>query len=738
MTDRPNLHQLAQRVGILPEYYDICGVLHRTADQTYESLLSAMGFLASSEQAAQRSLDRLDVQVMERMLAPARVVRWSAPEARLLPVRFPLALAGQRLSWHLQLQYETGQTLSARGTVSDCAGAGSIELPSLPPMGYHRLQLTVTAKGGGERTAQGKLIVVPDRCVSVRDMLGNARVFGVIANLYSVRSGRNWGAGDLSDMCNLCRWTACNGGDFLGVNPLHTLRNAGHDVSPYSPVSRLHHNVIYLDPTVVPEFEVCTAVRELVQSNEFCCVLQALRAADRVEYEAAAALKMRVMRLLFDEFKRRARHEGAARAAALAEYCAVGGEPLRRFGLFSALEEHFSSRFGAPRHWRHWPAEYRHPESMAVRAFAEAHSLDIEFHQFLQFELDRQLGAAETTARDLGMRIGLYQDLAIGSAASGSDAWANPGLFVVGARVGAPPDDYSKAGQDWGLPPIHPLKLAEQGFEYWTQLLRASFAHSGALRIDHVMGLLRQYWVPPGATPLDGAYVRYPADELFGILALESARHRALVIGEDLGTVPQGFAQLLEQWGLLSCEVLYFQRDADQGFLSQSSYSSRSLVTTTTHDHVPIAGFLSGADLELRRSVGAIHSDEALKSERSSRRKDQQALFRRLASSGLIHTDVADGGLPDDGQSIVARNSEIVRAVYGFLAGTPAPLVGLMLDDLLGEEEPVNLPGLGAEQHASWSRRMTVPIEDLDCHPMAQAALAGVTERVEPVRCSRR
>lgn len=734
MTDRPHLHTLARRVGILPEYHDISGVLHRTSDATHAALLAAMGLNGQTEEAALRELEHLDIGLADRMLPAVRVVRRSSPDARLLRVRLPRDLSGER-EWHLEVQTESGESLRASGRVTPTNGEASIEMPALPLPGYHELRLQLAASGV-ERSGTCRYIVVPDRCSTVQDVLGAQRVFGVIANLYSVRSEGNWGIGDFSDLAELCRWTGRKGGHFFGVNPLHALRNLGHDVSPYSPTSRLFRNVIYLDPTAVPEFATSAHARKFIESSEFQGAIADLRTSERVDYAAVRKLKLRVMQLLFSEFRDPINYT-TARSAEFAAYCARGGETLQRFCVFSALEEHFADHFRTPRDWRRWPAEYRCPDSPAVAEFARTHPQDVEFHQFMQFELARQLGEAAAAARQSGMRVGLYQDLAIGSAPSGSDTWANPGLFVVGARVGAPPDEYSRAGQDWGLPPIHPLRLAEQRFAYWTQLLRANFDHSGALRIDHAMGLLRQFWIPPGATPREGAYVRYPAEELFGILALESLRHRAIVIGEDLGTVPAGFKQLLEDWGILSCEVMYFQRDAARSFFPASAYSSRALVTSTTHDHVPLPGFFSAADLQLRRKVDDGFTQDDHAAAESDRRDDRRALIRCLAAPGLLSSAAAEA---DHGKTPAAAGAdvaELTEAVYRFLADTPAPLLGLMLDDLLGEEEPVNLPGVGQEQHPSWSRRMTAGIEELDQHRLAAAALAGAAERAEPERCHR-
>jgi 4-alpha-glucanotransferase len=332
----------------------------------------------------------------------------------------------------------------------------------------------------------------------------------------------------------------------------------------------------------------------------------------------------------------------------------------------------------------------------------------VDFHCYVQFELDRQLGAVAEEADGLG--LGLLGDLALGSAPDGADTWMFPELFVEGARLGAPPDDYSATGQEWGLPPIDPLRLAADGYRYWTLLLRHALQHMGALRLDHVMGLFRQFWIPRGRPAADGAYVRFPAEELLGILALESERRGAVIIGEDLGTVPPGLPARLARRGVLSTRVLYFQRGRT-GFRPAARYSPRALVTATTHDHPPLAAFWTGRDLELRHAAGALSAVELAEAQRT-REGERRSLLRRLQREGHW----APGRPLND-------TFAVVGAVHRFLARTPAPLLGVMLDDLTGETDPVNLPGVGQDRYANWSRRSRISLDTLRESPAGIAAL---------------
>ncbi|TMA14104.1 MAG: 4-alpha-glucanotransferase, partial [Deltaproteobacteria bacterium] len=309
-----------------------------------------------------------------------------------------------------------------------------------------------------------------------------------------------------------------------------------------------------------------------------------------------------------------------------------------------------------------------------------------------------------------GLRIGIYQDLAIGSAPGGSDTWAFPELFVTRAAIGAPPDGYSKDGQNWGLPPIDPGALRAGRYRYFIRLVKNALRHAGALRIDHAVGLFRQFWIPEGLSGKEGAYVRFPADDLLGILALESRRQGAIVVGEDLGTVPAEVPSALHARGVLSSRVLYFERDANGRFLRASEYERDSLTTANTHDMPTLEGFFRGRDIDIKREVGLIASDEDAKRAREERRREKRELFRRLSNEGLLQPGDSD-------------DSQVRAAVHAFLERTPASLVGIALDDLLGEEEPVNVPGVTPEKFESWTRKLHQPVEQWTCDDDVEGAL---------------
>ena len=716
------LRALAARVGIAAAYDDVEGRRHETGDATRERLLAAMGFAVADDAAARAELAALEARERARLLAPTRVAidgeRGEGAPGEVL-ARVDPAAAGGAIEWALALEHEDGTVARAGGRGrADGDGTLRLALPGAPPTGYHALRLVVR-DGGGEHAATQRLIVVPPRCADPAARLAGQRVVGLTANLYTVRSARNWGVGDVADLRALLALARDAGAAFVGVNPLHALRNADGDISPYSPVSRLWRNPIYLDVETVPELVAdephAAAARALLARDDFRRRVAALRDGTHVDYPGTMACKSAVLELLHRAF--RAGGEGARRA--YADWVRAAGAPLERFATFRALDERLRPE-GAG-WWREWPAELQDPRSAAVARFRAEHEERVDFHRWCQWALDRQLADAAADARALGLPVGLYQDLAIGASPAGSDVWSEPDLFLRGVSVGAPPDPLGPEGQNWGLPPIDPRRLQERGYDYWVALVRAAMAHAGALRIDHVLGLFRQFWIPEGMRGADGAYVRFPTDDLLGILALESARAGALVVGEDLGTVPPEVPPSLARWGVLSSKVLYFERDGDGSFRPPRRYPAMALATVNTHDLAPVAGWWRGRDVELRVAVGQVAADDAERV-RGERARERWLLLRLLCDEGLLDPAVLAGEAP------LPEEAAVRALLHTLLRRTPSWMVGLSLDDLAGEVEPVNLPGVGLDGFASWSRRMRLPLERLRTDPAVRLALGA--ERV--------
>jgi 4-alpha-glucanotransferase len=718
-TERPLLRKLATRMGILPSYLDQTGEsLRYTSDTTAERLLAAMGLDASTEERAAATLRRQRHARRREWIEPVRVVRQRSRKLSRVRVRVPATHADQ-VHWTLTLRTEEG--MESRWVGMTQGGASrriELALPTVPPMGYHDLTIEFAC---GDVVCRGtqRLIVVPAQATAPEVALRGRRGYGITANLYTTRSARNWGAGDLGDLSMLARWVARQGGTFVGVNPLHAIRNAGYDVSPYSPISRLFRNAIYLRADSVPEFSHDVWAQERVASPEFQRELAELREAPMVDYGRVMALRTPVLESLHRTFVAREVGEGTERAHAYHAYRERENPQLTQFATFMAISELHGPDA------RLWPDPLRNANSAAVDEIRRELADRVDYHRWLQFELDRQLGDAAMEASREGLSLGLYQDLAVGSAPSGSDVWAHPELFLQGATVGAPPDMYSDEGQNWGLPAINPHVLRATKYDYWVRLLRSGFRHTGALRIDHALGLFRMFWVPLGESAREGAYVKSFSEELFGILALESVRHGALVVGEDLGTVPPEVPKVLQGWGVLGSKVAVFERDFHSGrFRSAREYPRLSLATVNTHDLPPLVGWLGERDIQLRSELGDLADPVQRETMRRGRAIDRTALISSLTEEGLL-TD-------KDLANLTAE--AVISAIHAFVRRTPAALVGLSLDDLAYESEPVNIPGVWQDKYPSWQRRMQVPLEVLLDDPRTVAALG----HEKPVRSSAR
>jgi len=559
------------------------------------------------------------------------------------------------------------------------------------------------------------------RCFDAETLLGDRSVFGIFANLYSVRSegagGRpaSAGFGNLGDLADLVDLAAAEGAAFVGINPLHaTLRRPGR-FCPYAPVSRLFRDPLYLDPERVPELASHPEARRTLASPAWQQRAEALRRSDALDVAAAEGVLFELLRPLHSAFRSGEGDAADERRRAFAAYRDAQGPALVDFATFEALADRLEATH-RERSARSWPAEFRRSDAPAVERFRAEHAAEVEWHAWLQFELDRQLDAVSRAADRAGLAVGLYTDLALGSSGGGSDVWSSPHLFARGVSVGAPPDAFSPQGQDWSFPPLDPHALGRDGFAFWRRLLDANLRHAGALRIDHALGLRRLFWIPEGGTPRDGAYVRYPTDDLLSVLADVSRSHRALLIAEDLGTVPEGFSAELQARGLLSSRVLLFERD-DAGFLPSSSYPRHCLATANTHDLPPLAALIGDEDLVLRRRAGQIPDDASLERLGRERGIERRQLTRRLAADGWLRSEADPAGAED-----------LAAAVTAFLCASPARLVGIALDDLAGEREPINLPGVPPERHPSWTRRMRDPLPAVFASSRARRIFAAVPE----------
>jgi (1->4)-alpha-D-glucan 1-alpha-D-glucosylmutase len=733
---RPDaLGWLAASAGILPEYLDVRGERHVTSGETQRALLAAMGIPVATDDDAIAALAEREARAWRRRLEPVAVFTEHAPQPAV-SLTLPASLARQSLAWTLTL--ESGDT--SRGTLV-AADLPSIaehrvgdtrftryrfDLPrvrgALGP-GYHRFELEAA---NAEDRAETTLIVAPARCYEPPALERGGRIWGPAVQLYSIRSRRNWGVGDLTDLKHVVEFAAAAGAGIVGLNPLHALSSAApQHASPYDPSSRLFGNPLYIDVEAVPEFAHCESARRAVANADFQSKLHWLRGGELVGYRVSFAAKREVMELLYRCFRERHRGRGDERDRAFAAYLASGGDALRRYALFEAIaDKMYNEGIADAGDWREWPVAFRDVNGKTASAFAEAHVERVEFHAYLQWQFDAQLDAAAERSTTLGQSVGLLQDLAIGINPGGSESWSDPSLYAVRASVGAPPDPYNAAGQNWGLPPLIPERLRDAAYAPFIATLRRNMRAAGALRIDHVMGLLRLYWVPAGAPADSGAYVRYPFDELLAVLALESQRNRCMVIGEDLGTVPDEARAGLARVGALSSRPLYFARESDGEFIAPAAYPRDAVVSAGTHDLPTLKGFWVGADLDARESLSAfpLPGDRyAQNVERTGQRRQLLHALQReaLLPQGIDPYHAAHGDwLP-----------ELALAVQRYLARTPAKIHLVAMEDAFGQVEQVNLPGT-VDELPNWRRKLMRDLEDW-------SADAGVRALIDAVRSER-
>ncbi len=702
------LQRLADLCGISPDYHDIWGNRHTVSDLTRRRLLAAMHLPVEGDLAA--LVLELENRDWLRPLAPAMVVKAQA-EPQRIEVTLPAALLQRSFEWALTLENgecQNGGFIPADlEAVAERSVAGTsyqrrrLTLPLPLSTGYHRFELGGLGQEP-EIRARMRLIVAPNECYQPPALREGRRIWGPAVQLYGLRSQRNWGIGDFTDLKMLLDLAADAGAGIVGVNPLHALfPDQPGQFSPYSPSSRLFVNILYLDVAAIPDFRE----RDLDADPDFLASLRRLRECELVDYEAVSALKLAALDLAYRHFRDYHLATATDRGLAFRRFCAEAGDALASHALFEALQAHFRARDAAVWGWPAWPPEYHDPHGPAVAAFARTHAVETDFYAYLQWQAELQLAGAGERSRGLGLGVGLYQDLAVGASPGGAETWASQDVYAGGAHAGAPPDDFNLHGQDWGLPPFVPHRLRDAAYAPFIATLRANMRHCGALRIDHVMNLTRLFWVPAGASAAEGAYVSYPLDDLLGILALESQRNRCLVIGEDLGTVPDGLRPRLKAMGVLSYRPLFFARDDNGDFQPPAHFPDRALVCIGTHDLPTLRGFWLGHDLAARAALGLFPSEELRTSLMAARTRDRPRLLQALAREHLLPE-----GMSTDPDTLPDITFELAVAVHRYLARSPAGVMAVQPEDVFGVIEQANLPG-SINEHPNWRRKLPLELE---------------------------
>ncbi len=697
------LDRLARAAGIAPDWYDIAGNRHVVPDETKAALLADMGFPAASAGEARESLGGLADEIDRRPLPYTLVAR----EGEAIEVRIPLN--GGRMPAALLVEREDGEVAQFRlgrnlelKTVTALDGRRSeIAVAKLPPQPIGRHSLLLDSRP----EFASSLTVAPRRCHLPNALLERGKAAGVAAQLYSLRRHGDQGAGDFAALTELARMAGGAGFAALGLNPLHTLFPGDRErVSPYSPSDRRFIDPIYIDVGALPSlFEGGRAAAAIAQNEARAAALSALPAVD---YQGVWSLKRTILEAAFADFDERAAGQNDCELLRDFEgFIQQGGAALFQFACYQAIGE---ARHGEP--WTKWPEGLARRNETALAAFAQENEQALCFHLFLQWLCERQLSGAAEKARESGLWLGFYRDLAVGAAPDGAESWANADQLMCASFIGAPPDPFAEAGQNWGLQPPNPIAWRRSGYAVFNGMIAANMRHAGALRIDHAMGLTRLFVIPQGAPALEGAYLSYPAGDLIGQLALESARARCLVVGEDLGTVPSGFRETMEAADILSYRVFWFERDGD-GFRPPRTYPRKSLACLSTHDLPTLAGWWQGEDIREKEALGLLTAEDCAAA-RERREADKRALLRLTAREGFSVN--GDASAPFD--------AAIAAAMHRLLGGASSLISIAQLDDIVGEIAAVNLPGTDRER-PNWRRKLEGAVDDLAAPLRAFAAL---------------
>ncbi len=703
-----DLRELARAYGVQVEYVDMSKEVKTASAGSLMAVLRALGVEIHDEADAARALRDRKRELRRRRLDPV-IVAWDGEPTRA-EVRFPGSLAGSNFRCRLDLEsgdvrewmVAPSEKIEASGPDSDEDGgryaASTLDLPGGLPTGYHMLRVAFEDGQG----AWAKVIAAPRRAFEGQSA-SNKRTWGVFCPLHALHGARSWGAGDFGDLEALIDWTAGLGGGIVATLPMLASNFDGPSpiISPYSPTSRLFWNEFYLDIDRIPELATSQAARDLLRSDEASREFETLRSSGLVEYGRQMRFKRVVLQLLADEL---VANEGP-RLKALEAFCAANPE-VERYAFFQAAGE----RHG--RDWRAWPASLENspgnPDIDPRAAF---------YHMYVQWLADDQLRDLASKAREKG--LDWYLDFPVGVDFNSFDVWRNREVFATGASVGCPPDPVFTKGQHWGFPPLHPDRQREQGYAYLIASFRNHLRHANALRIDHVMGLHRLFWIPEGAEAKDGAFVSTPAEEIYAILSVESHRHSAWLVGEDLGTVPPEVEGAMKRHNVRGMYVVQYEVRPDDA-RPLREVPEETVAGVNTHDMPPFAAFWGGLDLDDRLDLGLLDR-ERLEAEKLVRDEQRRAVVKFLRAEGMLAADASD-------------DRSVLQATWDWLAASPSKVLLLNIEDLWLETEPQNTPNT-YDERPNWRRKLRLAFEQFSADPAIVRSLSRVDGlRSEPAR----
>ena len=680
-----HLEEQALGLGIDLGFHDIGGIYHATKPEVLEGIIKALQQDGFSDD----------------LYADTLVAHENGRESLQLPAEFYGAA-------EICLEDEAG----GRQVLALNHGEDGVLWVALPALACGYYTLSAEVEGIVRKV---RLVVAPQSVYQPKMLERGLRMNGLTTHLYSLRSQRNWGIGDFTDLLDLMAFAADKQLDFIGINPLHALFSAKPAfASPYSPSSREWLNPVYLDVEKVGAFSYNEKLKNWLKQPNICQRIAALRITETVAYTAVWAFKRDALQKAFDAFENDRCDAAEQERSAFDAFVEERGEALEGFGLFEALDQYYnrSGEVG----WLSWPSEFHDPHGEAVQRFAQGHRHEIRFYMWLQWLCAAQLREVNEVAAACGVKLGIYGDLAVGVARGSADTWLNRADYCMDMAVGAPPDPFSPTGQNWDLPPLNPMMLKHTGYEKFVRLLRENMRLYGILRIDHVMALCRLWWVA-GETADFGAYVHYDADVMFAILALESRRNQCVVIGEDLGTVPDQARHLLNRYQVFSYKVVYFSKGW-QGFELPEEYPEQAITVVSTHDVAPLAGYWTGKDLDLMFRLGTIPDAETFQTTLEAREHDKSDLFDKLKHAGC---------LPADAEMSSEIDETLLTALHRYAAMSRSKLYAVQLENLLGMSDNLNVPGV-SEGYPNWACKMPVALEDFPHNRLMGGQLAMIGE----------
>ncbi len=691
-----NLNLLADKLGIARHFSDagLCKRTYEVEDGTIRFFCRCFGFDANDEDRAAASLARLED------------LRWKTPLENIVILRgnkhcLEMILHDDQQVDQVKICFEDGTENQVDFTVSETGERKKhgrriyrkvqIVLKNILPYGYYKAAVTVS--GEVYRTV---LAAVPNQCYTTKEV-ESAKLWGYSLQLYSLKSRHNWGVGDFTDLKNFAALCQRSGADIIGLNPLNVLfHDFPENASPYSSISRLFLNPIYIDVTAVPGFDQTMAEKYQLRVED-------AKKGDLIDYTKVYNLKIEVLGELFKQRQKQKNY-----MAAFEQFKAEKGLDLERLAVYQAIYHEQSAKVWGG--WPAWPKELQDPSSYAVAQFQKAHAEEIEFFKYLQFEADRQLKDVYAEVWRLGLKVGLYRDLPVGVCKDSAELWADKYVFINQAGAGAPPDAFFPCGQKWCLGAFNPYELKKSAYEPYLKILRANMAYAGALRIDHVMGLMRLFMIPDDKQ--SGTYIHYNFDDMLGLLALESYRHRCVIVGESIGNVPDGFLDKLRSYHIYSLSVLWSERwDGGAGdFKMPRDYPEDAFVSVGTHDMPPLKMWWFGYEIELNRSLGML--DDAGRIEAYKRREADR--FKLLAALDFNRVWPADRHRLGDYLYGEGYPQGMDEAVHKLVSQTPCKVVMLQPEDMLGVDKLQNLPGTDRDKYPNWRRRLPVDLEDME------------------------